>query len=139
MDGTCLPNLTRHLLQKCDGGIQIRSRDLGTKTNGHGKGGNNECGIAGESNRGQEKGCTHKLSGNCSVHLCLSLENLLDLATRQREDNRKDNRMDRRLRGTVGTCREAEENTRNEGIEKNRDLGKPEETHSDILGSEKIR
>jgi hypothetical protein len=47
--------------------------------------------------------------------------------------------MDRRLRGTVGTRREAEENTRNEGIEKNRDLGEPEETHSDILGSEKIR
>jgi hypothetical protein len=47
--------------------------------------------------------------------------------------------MDRRLRGTVGTRREAEENARNERIEKNRDLGEPEETHSDILGSEKIR
>lgn len=139
MDGTCLPDLTIQLLQKRNGRIDVGTRNLGTKPNRNRKGGNDKCGIAGESNRGQEKGGAHKLGGNRGVHLCLSLENLLDLATRQREDSRKDNGMNRRLRGTVGTRRDAEEDTRNQRIENNRNLGELEETHSDILGSEKIR
>ena len=138
LESTRLTNLARQLLHEGHCRIDMGPRDLGTKPNGHREGSNDECGIACESNRGQEKGCTHKLRGNRCVHLCLSLENLLDELLRQRKDHDEDNRVNRRLRGLIRTRGDADENTRNEGIEKNRNLSELEDRHRDILVSKKI-